>query len=404
MIAPPVESGPTQAQVLFEAARHRRRRRWATAVIAVAAAIIAGLAALAWAYLIPLAAGPGPAGARAPGAGYLGAAAPAVAWVDSAGQLHVGDPASSAQRVVANIIAAPGVPLAAAGGRVYWVNTGGSFSYVQDLDLATGRIQDLGLGQSVLLSADGSHVFSAEANSLSEVSTTGTRVSAGGGQSLAPPAGWYLPPGDTAADQPVAVADGFLVLSGAGQQLGDWNTQTGRVAVIGTVSTTESGVTGVISAYTPPGAGYSLVAWKPARCQGQCPIMITNTGTGTSVSVRSPLRYGFALGGAFAPDGRQLAVFVSRSPDTGGNTVQVALASTSTGAVRLVPGARLVVGDPVAWARWLPGSRQLMAGGVDRSYLIGAAARSAAPLRLGRSGGGPNYSAAIVTPARVPAG
>jgi hypothetical protein len=132
--------------------------------------------------------------------------------------------------------------------------------------------------------------------------------------------------------------------------------------------------------------------------------MITNTGTGTSVSVRSPLRYGFALGGAFAPDGRQLAVFVSRSPDTGGNTVQVALASTSTGAVRLVPGARLVVGDPVAWARWLPGSRQLMAGGVDRSYLIGAAARSAAPLRLGRSGGGPNYSAAIVTPARVPAG
>jgi hypothetical protein len=198
MIAPPVESGSAQAQALFQAARDRRRRRWAAALIAVAVAITAGLIALAWAGLISLADGPGPAGVRAPAAGYLGAARPAVPWVDFGGHLHLGDPESAAQRAVANIIAAPGVPLAAAGGRIYWVHTGGSFYYVQDLDL--------------------------------------------------------------------------------------------------------------------------------------------------------------------------------------------------------------VVGDPVAWARWLPGGRQLIAGGAGRDYLIDAAARSAAALRLDRSGGGPNYSAAIVTPARVPAG
>ena len=67
--------------------------------------------------------------------------------------------------------------------------------------------------------------------------------------------------------------------------------------------------------------------------------------------MRRPLRYGFALGGAFPPDGRQL-----------------------------------------------------IAGAVDGGYLVDAAARSAVPLRLEQAGGGPNCSTVVIPLASVPGG
>jgi hypothetical protein len=69
-----------------------------------------------------------------------------------------------------------------------------------------------------------------------------------------------------------------------------------------------------------------------------CPITITNTVTLVSRTLRSPPGDGFVLGGAFSPDGRHLAVFANDSPEPGGQTAGLAIASTITGAVRLVPG------------------------------------------------------------------
>jgi hypothetical protein len=418
MIAPPAPPGPAgpqvrpEVRVLFEAARQRRRRRRAAWAAGLACLLAAGLMSVIWAHFPSGSPARGPAVAQPPGA--AGLAAPQVAWVDYGGHLHLANLAAHAQRVLASISAAPDVQLAQAGGRIYWINPGGTYHVVQDLNLATGRIQNLGFGQSVFPSADGKRVFVLEANGVSLApgqesspgSSTGMPAGAGGGRPLTPPAGWYLPQGEDVLDAPVAVAGGFLVLSGQSQQrprpaeLAVWHWRTGRVTPIGRVPGADDGI---IGAYTPPAASYSLVAWAPAGCGARCPVTITNTASLASVTVRSPLRFGFALGGAFSPDGRELALFVNRAPGDGGQTAELALASPSTGALRLVPAARVFLGQAVGWARWLPGGRQLIAGSAERDYLIDAAAGSARPLRIGPSASEPvNYSAVIV-PAADPA-
>ena len=91
-----------------------------------------------------------------------------------------------------------------------------------------------------------------------------------------------------------------------------------------------------MAASTPPGARYSLLAWLPARCSaGQnCPLRITNTATRPTKTVRSPLHHGFAVGAAFSPSGKQLAVFVNRN-FLGTGAVQLVIADAGTGAMRL---------------------------------------------------------------------
>lgn len=146
------------------------------------------------------------------------------------------------------------------------------------------------------------------------------------------------------------------------------------------------------------------------RDRGRCDLAALSAGAGradtatlSGRTLRSPLGYGFALGGAFSPDGRQLAVFVNRSPGTGGGTVQLAIVSTRTGAMRLVPRARFLVGEDVGWARWLPGGKQLIAGGVDRGYIVTTASRTARPLRFRRSPRGDIGYSAVILPPRGPA-
>jgi hypothetical protein len=214
------------------------------------------------------------------------------------------------------------------------------------------------------------------------------------------PAGWYLPGG-----LGTAVAGGIVVQSDPELAirhppvLGIWSTRTRTGEDSRPRVGADSGA--VIGAYTPPGAGHSLLAWMPATCHYpvNCPIRITSTTTLSSRTLRSPLRYGFALGGSFSPDGRQLAVFVNRSPGTGGGTAQLAIVSTATGAMRLVHRARFLVGEDVAWARWLPGGKQLIVGSVGRDYIVTAATRTARPLRFRHSPSGAiGYSAVIIPP------
>jgi hypothetical protein len=140
----------------------------------------------------------------------------------------------------------------------------------------------------------------------------------------------------------------------------------------------------------------------PAACHFPvaCPVRVTSTATLASHTYHSPLPWGFALGGAFSPDGRQLAVFVNLGPGTGGGQVQLAIASTAGGSLHLVPGTRLRIGEDVAWVRWLPGGRELIAGGADRD-VITAPDGSARPLRFRHSpAGSVGYSAAVIPPGR----
>lgn len=399
-------------------AEARRRRRWRRlAGAAVSLALVTGATALAvtWSHHRPTV-GPRPDAARSADPGSNTGRSTLVARVDGNSLLHVGDLGSKIQRVVAKADAAPATPLVQSGGRIYWVDTAGTYvpslghwsEVVQELDLATGKVAMFQPGQWIFPSADGKQLYLSQIDneSLIEVPATGS----GEPRRLALPAGWYLPGG-----LGTAVADGTAVpghaTSGIVVQsdpelairhppvLGIWSTRTGQVKVLGRGVGADSGA--VISAYTPPGAGHSLLAWMPATCRYpvNCAIRITSTSTLASRTLRSPLPYGFALGGAFSPDGSQLAVFVNRSPGTGGGRVQLAIVSTRTSAARLVPGASFLVGEDVAWARWLPGGKQLIAGGVDRDDIVTPATLAARPLRFRHSAGGDiGYSAVVIPP------
>jgi hypothetical protein len=99
-------------------------------------------------------------------------------------------------------------------------------------------------------------------------------------------------------------------------------------------------------------------------------------------------------------------VFVNRNP-LGTGAVQLAMADTGTGAMRLVGAVRLGIGEDSAWALWLPDGRHLLTGGAVSSYAVNAVTLSARPLYFlhGRdhyieASQDINYTAVLIPPRR----
>ena len=401
--APDVAALAGEVRALFQEARRRRRRRWLTAVTVVMLAGIVGVAsALTW---MQRGAGHQASGGRRTGAAAMGQARPAVVWVDGNARLHLGVIGAAgllSQRIVGEANAAS-EPLVAVGRRVYWVDPAGTnvpslgrwSQVVRVLNLGTGRLTLAGAGQTVFLSADRRYLLMSQwPDSLTE-----TPVAGGRPRLLRLPAGWYLPGGDGLADplagQGLDTANGILVQSkespGAGvRRIAVWNPQTGTTEVIGRARA-------VIDAYTAPGAHYSLLAWLPAGCAapGSCLLKITDTASGSVTTVHSLNRGGFAIGGAFSPDGRSLAVFVN-SP--AGRSTRLALVDPATGGIRLAHMPPIPLGLDYGWARWLPAGGRLIAGALAGGYLVDAATLNARPLRSRGSGpSGINYTAVVIS-------
>ena len=342
-----------QLQALFAEARRRRRRRHLAMAVVLAATVQAAAAVLGY-----LSAGqPGPGGAR-PGAPVPGGAArfsppPAfVAWFDAGGALRIGNVATLAQRPVAQVAGQPCCRLVAAGHGIYWAGQSGGRDYVQEYDLFTGVIRNVAPGWSVFASASGRSIYIAQSGRrLLELPADG----AGPPRPLVTPPGWQVVP------LPWAAADGIVLSSLARPQaIGVWRPPAGTIQMIGQGD--------VMATWTRPSGRSSLIAWQPAACPLQhCPIEITSTSTGRTLTVRSPLRYGFLGQGvdvAFSPDGTELAAFISvnpLSPDDEPRFVP-ALVNTATGTVRLVRGAILANGELSGWLVWLPGAGSLLAG------------------------------------------
>jgi len=376
-------AGGAPERALFREARIRQRRRrlgGLAAFVIVCAATVVALVGL-----------PGLSGRERAGgdrgiAAALARGSAAAAWVDNASRLRVGGVGTGGRvssRAVAEVNAAP-LPLVVARDRVYWVNPAGTFvpslghwsQVVMYLDLRTGRTGIAGPGQTVFLSADRRFLMTAlPLNTLAEIPVAG-----GPARQFTLPAGWYLPGGYGLADlvdgQGLATAAGVLVQSRQGQGLGPrvlglWRPGAHTVRVIGRSR-------GVVDAYTPPGGGYSLVAWLPVSCRppGSCQIKITNTASMSVWTVRCPLRGGFALGGAFSPSGDELAVFATTRSRT---SARLALIDTATGALRLTSRPALPIGMDIGWARWLPGGGRLIAG-TSTGYLFDSATLEATPL------------------------
>jgi hypothetical protein len=153
----------------------------------------------------------------------------------------------------------------------------------------------------------------------------------------------------------------------------------------------------VIGAYTPPGSGHTLLAWLPAAC-GNCPVEITDTATMAVRSVRSPLSHGYALGGAFSPDGSRVALFVRENYS---DAVRLALVNLVTGTVRMAREPRFVLDTDIGWARWLPDGRRLLIGpATTGGYLVDTVTLSAEPLIVARGHGSqdPNFTIVLAPP------
>ena len=410
----PVSPGAGAAQALFEEARQRRRRRWLAGIAAVL--VVSAVVAISTLIWRPWSSGHAANRAGSPGTVLAArSSAAAAVWYDGIhlrlGNIHLDGRVTQRAGPEVN---ADLLPLVAAGGRVYWVNPMGLFvpyrpylarypRVVQYLDRATGKIGIVGPGNTVFLSANGRYLL------MAQDATTLAEMPVGGGalRQLALPRGWYLPGGAGNAGfgySGLATANGVIVQSaesGASrpQRLAVWDPGTGRVAVLG------RGLA-VIGAYTQPGARYSLLAWLPAACPfpDNCLLKITNTATLATRTVRSPLPGGFAIGGAFSPDGTQLAVFPQTAPrGMAPGYAELALINLRTGAMRLASRPRITLGKDIGWALWLPGGTHLIMWPCPGSYLVDATTLSARPLFIARghnigNGQGIDFTAAILAP------
>lgn len=399
MIAPPRHgTEDCLVRALFAEARKRRRRIRLAGSAIVAAVAVAVTLSLAWTRQPPaLLSGPPAAHRFAAGPD---AKVPQLAWVSPNYRVVLGSLATFTTRVVAEANADPAAPLVPFGGHLFWINQDGGQvdgAYwpraIEELNLATGRSTDLGHGEFMFASGDRRLYIAETDTTLAQLPASAT------GQSRPRnlPAGWYLPGGFS-----VAVANGIVIQSNNARSparppdLAVWNPQTGQVTVIGRAI--GNNVRNVVGAYTPPGASYSLLAWIPASCKRLlCPITITNTATLASRTLRSPLGYGLVPGGGFSPDGRELAVFANARPLAGRQSAELAIASTETGTVRLVPAVRLTVGEEAEWVRWLPGGTHLVVL-ANRDYLVNAKTLAARPFHF-TGGQEVNFSAELL-PAR----
>lgn len=393
---------PPDIEVLFAEARRRRRRR-RQLLGAAASLVLLGAVAVG----VTVGGGGGGAvqgGGRRPPVPATSSqssrlALPAVhlAYVDN-GYLVIGDPATGALHVGPAVNASSSGPLVSAAGRLYWADAKTDGAPIRGYDLATGKIQYLPRGEAVFTSADGDDLYIARnSHTLLELAADGS----GPAVVLRAPVGWFMSE-LRAGWAPTVAAGGVIVSSSDNQNYvpstateGFWNPATGQVRILGV------GI-GIFGVYTPPGGSYSLVAWAPARrgiAQGYS-LRISNTLTGTTVAVHSPLSFGFVAGGApaFSPGGTQMAAFVRTGRLGSSNGMsQLAIVNTRTGAVHLVPGTALYTDEDAFWALWLPGGQRILAGAVGSAYAVNARTLTARPFSFFASTDG---FSAVVAPAR----
>ncbi|HEX4017452.1 MAG TPA: hypothetical protein VHX15_12025 [Frankiaceae bacterium] len=361
--------------VLFIEAHQRRRRRR----LFIAAVALAAIGATTAAVTLTANGGqahPAPV-ASPPAVPSLGSP-PRLAWIDYQGQVHIGSLQSRQQRVVGSGSGSPVTSMVASGRTLFWVDNGGvvydrATRQVRSLprgvmayDTATGRVRSFASDAGVFNAVGSTDVFvdSDDARSVVRYNLDGRLVAR-----LTLPAGWVPAGAEGLGTSSPALAHGeFLVESttpvaggAAGAKLAVWTPATGGVRVLGDFLD-------LVATYTDSRGQSSLAAWLPYRCAisyETCAVQLTDLGTGVTRQILNPLGFGFDMRGAFSPDGRQLAAFAKTNSGGYDPQTRLALVDVKTGALRLVPGATIGIGEPVAWAQWLPASTQLIVGGTS---------------------------------------
>jgi hypothetical protein len=129
-----------------------------------------------------------------------------------------------------------------------------------------------------------------------------------------------------------------------------WNPRTNALRRIGNARWD------VIDTYTAPGATSSTIAWIHGGCATVgCDLALTDTATWRTRTIAAPTgHYGYWLGGAFSPDGRQLATFAGTVPTPNNPAVDLTIIDVATSRATPIRHAHLAVGEPSALAGWSP--------------------------------------------------
>ncbi len=415
--SPPEDLQANAAQLLFREARQRRRRRWLVAAIAVAVFVLVGTTA----GFVANGGGRGNAPispsiskATPPTVGPNHLVTPGtteLVWFASGG-LHLGTPGQGTDRVVAQPDAAA-TRLVHIGTRVYFFERRGSSVSAQNggnriaaLDTDSGRVHLLGAGINLTTTTDGRDLLVAlDPFHLVELSPTGARLS---------PV-WTVPSGYTlntyASQHPLAAVAGGIAVESARPYpqtsgtyvLAIWDPTAGTVRVLGRDAF-------VIGSYTRPGANHSLLAWIDGSGAGVDfnRLAITDTATMNTRLISSPqsgvfssavtefgpevMEFGgnFVGGGAFSPDGRQLAAFVTAFRSHDWPDAQLVLVDPSTGSVQLIANTVVQIGEPAGWATWSPTGSDLFGGSyregpVIQAFALKAGQAQATPLTFDKN-------------------
>ena len=391
-------AGTFPPEAVIREARQRRRRRWLVAVLIVAALVLVGTAA----GLVANGGGKDPATSSPstpkaipssvrPSHSVLPGTTQLV-WFASGG-LHLGNPSQGTDRVVAQVDATA-TRLVSIGSRVYFfrrgspdVSTANGGNRIAVLDIESGRVHSLGAGINLTTTTDGRDLLVAlDPIHLVEVSPTGARLS---------PV-WTVPSGYTlntyASQHPLAAVVGGIAVESTNSSptsgaygLAIWSPSGGTIRVLGHDAF-------VIGSYTRPGANHSLLAWIDGSGAGADVnrLAITDTATMTTRLISSPLsgvfpsavsQYGsdvvefgsnFLGGGAFSPDGRQLAAFVSAFRAHDWPNAQLVLVNPNTGSVQLIANTLIQIGEPAGWATWSPTGSDLFGGSYREGPVVQA--------------------------------
>jgi hypothetical protein len=180
---------------------------------------------------------------------------------------------------------------------------------------------------------------------------------------------WQLPAGY----QPVAQDGGGILLDDSSGDLRTWSIDGGRLGpILGRAAS-------VIDTHVDE------VAWRAsAGCQGgECPLHITDAATGADRVVAPPRGFhGFLDGGAFSPDGVQLAAFVSAPPTTGPHAELVVI-DVGASSINQVGNGVVQIGEPVGAAAWTPDATTVFFSGNNgpmRAYRPGDTRAFAMPV------------------------
>ena len=97
-------------------------------------------------------------------------------------------------------------------------------------------------------------------------------------------------------------------------------------------------------------------------------LVLTDTSTGSHQTVPAPAgTLGFVGGGAFSPDGSELAAFVQLNhvlgPGLNGQVMELVIIDTATARLHQIGGSWSNYGEPYGFATWSPDGRWAFFGG-----------------------------------------